>query len=113
MFERGRSVETVILVQQDRTAHLEREYMQLIGAGTVAKLCWRTMRVWVYMMWHREHGMGHTWAPQESPAARARRYGLAWLGGVRGKRRGGARNSGEIFLENCGTDVIESSGDVV
>ena len=35
---RGRSVETtvVILVQPDRTAHLEREYVQLIGAGNVA-----------------------------------------------------------------------------
>ena len=27
---------TVILVQPDRTAHLEREYVQLIGAGSVA-----------------------------------------------------------------------------
>ena len=26
----------LILVQQDRTAHLEREYVQLIGAGSVA-----------------------------------------------------------------------------
>ena len=36
-FGRGRkSVQTVILVRQDRTAHLEREYVQLIGAGSVA-----------------------------------------------------------------------------
>ena len=36
-FGRGRrSVQTVILVQPDRTAHLEREYVQLIGAGRVA-----------------------------------------------------------------------------
>ena len=34
----GRSVQTVILVQQDRTAHLEREYVQLIGAGSVGHL---------------------------------------------------------------------------
>ena len=34
-FGRGRSVQTVILVQADRTAHLEREYVQLIGAGSV------------------------------------------------------------------------------
>ena len=31
-----RSVQTVILVQPDRTVHLEREYAQLIGAGSVA-----------------------------------------------------------------------------
>ena len=30
------NVTTVILVQPDRTAHLEREYVQLIGAGSVA-----------------------------------------------------------------------------
>ena len=24
---------------------------------------------------HSEHGMGHLWAPQDSPAAGARRYG--------------------------------------
>ena len=29
----------------------------------------------MYMIWHREHGMGQTWAPQDSPAAGARRYG--------------------------------------
>ena len=29
-------LQTVILVQEDRTAHLEREYVQLIGAGSVA-----------------------------------------------------------------------------
>ena len=34
-FRRGRSVQTVILVQADRTAHLVREYVQLIGAGSV------------------------------------------------------------------------------
>ena len=28
--------QAVILVQPDRTAHLEREYVQLIGAGSVA-----------------------------------------------------------------------------
>ena len=33
-----RSVQTVILVQPDRTAHLEREYVQLIGAGSVTAL---------------------------------------------------------------------------
>ena len=32
----GRTVQTVILVQPDRTAYLEREYVQLIGAGSVA-----------------------------------------------------------------------------
>ena len=35
-FGRGRSVQTVIFVQPDRTAHLEREFVQLIGAGSVA-----------------------------------------------------------------------------
>ena len=36
-FGRGtRRVQTVILVQQDRTAHLEREYVQVIGAGIIA-----------------------------------------------------------------------------
>ena len=35
-FGRGRSVQPVNLVQPDRTAHLEREYVQLIGAGIVA-----------------------------------------------------------------------------
>ena len=30
---RGRSAQTVNLVQPDRTAHLEREYVQLIGAS--------------------------------------------------------------------------------
>ena len=35
-FGRGTSVQTAILVQPDRTAHLEREYVQLIGAGSVA-----------------------------------------------------------------------------
>ena len=35
-FRRGRSVQTVTLVQQERTAHFEREYVQLIGAGSVA-----------------------------------------------------------------------------
>ena len=50
-FGRGRSVQTVILVQPDRTAHLEREYVQLIGAGC-CDICWRTMGVWVYMRWH-------------------------------------------------------------
>ena len=34
IFGRGRSAERVILVQQDRTAHLEREYVQLIGVGS-------------------------------------------------------------------------------
>ena len=27
------------------------------------------------MSWNSEHGMGHMWAPQDSPAAGARRYG--------------------------------------
>ena len=27
------------------------------------------------MRWHSEHGMGHLWAPQNSPTAGARRYG--------------------------------------
>ena len=37
-FGRGRSVQTtvVILVQQDRAAHFEREYVQLIGVRSVA-----------------------------------------------------------------------------
>ena len=35
-FGRGRSVHTVILVQQDQTANLEREYIQLFGDGSVA-----------------------------------------------------------------------------
>ena len=34
--EEEESVQTVILVQPDRTAHLEREYVQLIGARSVA-----------------------------------------------------------------------------
>ena len=35
-FGSGRSVHAIILVQQDRTAHLEREYVQFICAGSVA-----------------------------------------------------------------------------
>ena len=35
-FGRGRSGQTVILVQSARTAHLERAHVQLIGAGSVA-----------------------------------------------------------------------------
>ena len=27
------------------------------------------------MRWHSEHGMGHTWAPKDSPAAGLTRYG--------------------------------------
>ena len=42
-------------------------------------ICWRTMGVWVYMRWrmrsHSEHGMGHMWALEDSPAAGATRYG--------------------------------------
>ena len=38
-------------------------------------ICWRTMRVWVYMKWHSQHGMGHMWAPQDSPVAGATRNG--------------------------------------
>ena len=29
----------------------------------------------MYMRGHRQHGMGHMWATQESPAAGATRYG--------------------------------------
>ena len=35
---RGRSVQAVILVPPDRTAQLEREYVQSIGAGSVATI---------------------------------------------------------------------------
>ena len=35
-FGRGRSVQTVIFVQPDRTAHFEREYVHLIGPGSMA-----------------------------------------------------------------------------
>ena len=38
-------------------------------------ICWRTMRVWVHMRWHSQHGMGRMWTPQNSPAAGATRYG--------------------------------------
>ena len=38
-------------------------------------ICWRPMRVWVLMRWHSQHGMGHMWAPQDSSAAGATRYG--------------------------------------
>ena len=51
-FGRGRSVQTVILVQPDRTAHLEREYVQLIGAGSVATFAGGPWWVCVYMRWH-------------------------------------------------------------
>ena len=77
-FGRGRSVQTVILVQEDQMAHLEREYVQLIGAGSVATFAGGP---WGYgctgdgMRWHRELGMGHMWAPKDSPAAGATRYG--------------------------------------
>ena len=37
-------------------------------------VCWRTMRVSVHTRWHSQHGMGHTWAPQDSPAAGATRH---------------------------------------
>ena len=77
-FGRGRSVQTAILVQPDRTAHLEREYVQLIGAGSAATFVggpWGYGCTWDGMRWHREHGMGHMWAPKDSPAAGATRYG--------------------------------------
>ena len=34
--EYNKHVQTVMLVQSHRTAHLESEYVQLIGAGSVA-----------------------------------------------------------------------------
>ena len=74
--------------------------------GECCDICWRTMRVWVYMRWHSEHGMGQMWAPKDSPAAGARRcgHGLTrrrtreYTGWRTRKRRGGERDSGDIFL---------------
>ena len=34
-------------------------------------ICWNPIKVWVYMTWHSEHGMGQMWAPKDSPAAGA------------------------------------------
>ena len=65
-FERGgRSAGVVLLVQQDQTAHIEREYVQVIGARSVYDYCQRDMRLWVYMGWHSKHRMGHMWEPQD------------------------------------------------
>ena len=52
--------------------------MQLIGAGSVATFAGGPRGngcTWHGMRWHSEHGMGHLRAPQDSPAAGARRYG--------------------------------------
>ena len=46
-----------------------------------------------------EHGMGYTWSPQDSPVQEPGDTAMALLGGVRGKRRVGERDPGDIFLE--------------
>ena len=78
-FGRGRSVQTVILVQPDRMTRLEREYVQLIDAGSVATFAGGPGGYGCTcdgMRWHSEHGMGHMWTPKDSPpAAGATRYG--------------------------------------
>ena len=56
------------------------------------------MRVWVYMRWHSEHGMGHMWAPQDSPAAGATRYGDGLTRRRTREKTGGERDFGDIFL---------------
>ena len=38
-------------------------------------ICWKTARVWAYMRWRSQRGMGHKWVPQDSPAAGVTRYG--------------------------------------
>ena len=76
--EEEEEVFTVILVQPDQTAHLEREYVLLIGAGSVATFAggpWGFGCTCDGMIWHSEHGMGHMWVPKDSPAAGATRYG--------------------------------------
>ena len=51
--EEEEEVFTVILVQPDQTAHLEREYVQLIDwCWECCDISWRTMGVWMYMRWH-------------------------------------------------------------
>ena len=65
------------------------------------------------MRWHSEHGMGHVWAPKDSPAAGATRYGHG-LTRRRTRKKTGRRTTLAIYLwQNCGTDVIEISGVVV
>ena len=51
-----------------------------------------------YIRWHSEHGMGHMWASQDSPAAGARRYGHDLTRRRMRERWGGERDSGDIFL---------------
>ena len=78
-FGRGRSVQTVILVQPDRMTRLEREYVQLIDAGSVATFAGGPGGYGCTcdgMRWHSEHGMGHMWTPKDSPAAGAYGHGL-------------------------------------
>ena len=83
--------------------------------GEYYNVCWRTMRVLVYMTWHRQRGMGHMSAPQDVPAAGVTWYtAMAYLGGVRGKRRGGERDRGDMFLVKIvELKFIEISGVVV
>ena len=73
-------------------------------------ICWRTMRVWVYMRWHSEHGMVHLWAPQDSPAAGARRYGH---GLTRRCTREKTGRRTRLWRYIAGKNVIEMAGGVV
>ena len=94
-------VQTVILVQQDRTAHFEREYVQLIGASQVLR---HLLKDHEGMGEHETRdGIASTvWGicgryrtrPRQGPRDTA----MALVGGVRGKRRGGERDSGDMFL---------------
>ena len=112
-FRRGRGVQTVILVQPDRTAHLQREYVQLIGAGSVATFAGLPCgygRTRDGMRWDRYCGMGHMWAAKDSPAAEVTRYGHGLTRRHTREKTGQRTRLAKYFWQNCGTDVIEISG---
>ena len=56
----------------------------------------------MYMRWHSEHGMEHLWAPQDSPVAEARRYGL---GLTRRRKREKTRRRTSLWRYVSGKNV--------
>ena len=65
----------------------------------------------MYMRWHSEHGIEQMWAPQDSPAAGARRYGHGLTRRLAREKTGRrTRFLAIYFRKNSGTDVIEMSG---
>ena len=68
----------------------------------------------MYMRWHSEHGMGHMWATQDSPAAGATRYGHG-LTRRRARVKDGAANETLViyFGQNCGTHAVKIAEVVV